>query len=287
MKVSVVIPTYYRPSDLSELFNSLLKQTLKPLEVIVVDDTPIILIKAVCQEYEAKFKEVGINLIYVKNPKERSAAVARNVGAERAGGDIVMFLDSDVILHPTYIENILRVFKEHSNAVGVQGWIVFPKKHKVYYIARIIRKMFLLPHHSKNSCKFLEYPIILTKTINCEALSGANMAFKRSILNEFKFDENLKKYSFMEDLLLSHSVYKKYPNDLYITPHAKCLHKTAKEGKMEGNEWRNHLRQCRKYVLTKLFGLKGSLIYYWQNVGILIIGSLRKIWSFVEKKDKS
>lgn len=279
MKVSVVIPTYYRPSDLSELFNSLLKQILKPLEVIVVDDTPIILIKAVCQKYEAKFKEAGIKLIYIKNPKERSAAVARNVGAEKAGGDIVMFLDSDVILHPSYIENILRVFKEHSDAVGVQGWIVFTRKrNKVYYILQIIRKIFLLSHHSKNSYKFLEYPIVLTKTISCEALSGANMAFKRSILKEFRFDENLKKYSYMEDLLLSHSVYKKYPNGLYITPDAKCLHKATKEGKMKDVEWRNHLRQCRKYVLTKLFGLKGSLIYYRQNVGISIIELIKKFW---------
>ena len=272
MKVSVIIPTYYRPTDLSELFDSLLKQTFKPLEVIVVDDTPTIVIKAVCHEYKAKFKELGIRLIYIKNPKERSLTIARNLGVERARGDIVMFFDSDVILHPTYIENILRVFKEHSNAVGVQGWIVFTRKrNKVYYILQIIRKMFLLTHHSKNSCKFLGYPIVLTKTINCEALSGANMAFKRSVLNEFKFDESLKKYSYMEDVLLSHSIYKKYPNGLYITPDAKCLHKVTKKGKMKDVELRNHMRRCRKYVLTKLFGLKGSLIYYRQSVGISII----------------
>lgn len=36
MKVSIVVPTYGRPNDLADLFDSLLKQTVKPLEVIVL-----------------------------------------------------------------------------------------------------------------------------------------------------------------------------------------------------------------------------------------------------------
>ena len=40
MKVSVIIPTYNRERDLRELFESLLVQTDKPAEVIIVDDTP-------------------------------------------------------------------------------------------------------------------------------------------------------------------------------------------------------------------------------------------------------
>lgn len=59
------------------------------------------------------------------------------------------------------------------------------------------------------------------------------MAFRREILRQFKFDESLKGYSYMEDLLLSHSIHKKYPNSLYITPYAKCIHKVSREGRTE------------------------------------------------------
>ena len=52
MKVSVIVPTYYRPNDLMELLESILKQTVKPLEVIVVDDTPSTIIRDVCVEYK-------------------------------------------------------------------------------------------------------------------------------------------------------------------------------------------------------------------------------------------
>jgi len=49
MRVSVVIPTYSHPKDLSEL-DSFLKQTVMPLEVMV-DDTPLNIIEEVCAKY--------------------------------------------------------------------------------------------------------------------------------------------------------------------------------------------------------------------------------------------
>jgi glycosyltransferase involved in cell wall biosynthesis len=123
MKVSVIIPTYYRPKDLSELLDSLLRQTVKPLEVIVVDDTPSNIIEELCAKYRDKFKRFDIKLVYVRNYKERSAAIARNIGASIARGEIILFFDSDIILYPDYVEKILEVFREKPEALGVQGWI--------------------------------------------------------------------------------------------------------------------------------------------------------------------
>jgi len=286
MKVSVVVPTFYRSDALSEFFDSLLKQTVKPIETVIVDDTPTDAIRNLCGKYSVKFKEVGVALVYIKNPKERSASIARNVGVKNARGDVVMFFDSDVILYSDYIERILEVFKAHPNALGVQGWIVNLGKGKFYYLFQTLNKLFLLQHHSEDSCKYSEYPIVLTKIINCEWLSGANMALKPKVFNEFRFDENLKKYSFMEDFLLSHSIFKKYPNGLFMTPQAKCVHKVSKKGRMNSINRKEHIRRCRKYVFTKLFGSKGLLVYHWQNVGILIIGFLQKISSIGEKRSR-
>lgn len=277
MKVSVVIPTYYRPDDLSELFDSLLRQTAKPFEAIVVDDTPADVIKVVCKEYKVKFETINTELVYTRNPRERSAAVARNVGVEKAKGDIILFLDSDVILYLDFIEKILDVFKENAHAVGVQGWIINRRKGKFYYFLQTFYKTFFLSHHTKNGCKFYESPTVLAKTINCEWLSGANMAVKRHVFSEFRFDENLTGYSYMEDILFSHSIFKKYPDSLFITPYAKCIHKVSEKGRIESKALEEHKRMCRKYVLTKLFGSKGLLIYHWQNIGLSIFGVLRAL----------
>jgi len=273
-KISVVIPTYYRCVELSELFDSILRQTINPAEVIVVDDhTPNDTIKIVCEEYELKFEKINTDLKYLRNPRHRSAAVARNVGIENASGDIIIFLDSDMILYQEFIEKILEVFNNNSNALGVQGWMINNIEYNkiLYSIYLLLAKIFYLAHCSKNSCKYTEYPIILSKIINCEWMKGGNMALKRNILNEFRFDENLTKFSANEDILLSHSIFQKYPNSLFITPYARSIHKCSETGRMEDEEVEEHINWCVKYCLKKLFGFKGLLIYYWRNIGKSIV----------------
>jgi len=277
MKVSVVIPTYYRREDLAELFDSLLKQTFKPFEVIVVDDTPTEEIAVLCDTFKGQFAKQKVHLIYHKNRKKKSLSVARNVGVEKSSGDILMFFDSDVILFPDYIEKILEVFKKFPYAVGVQGWIVNIKRTKFYYIRQVIYRIFRFSHHVKDRCKLFEYPSSLTRIVQCEALIGANFAIKREVFNELRFDENLLGYAYMEDMLFSHTLFKKHPNGLFITPYAKCIHKVSQEGRGEKKELEKHKRACRLYVLTKLFGWKGKLLYCWQNAGGLILLFFKRI----------
>lgn len=284
MNVSIVIPTYYRPKDLSELFNSLLKQTVKPFEIIVVDDTPTDAIKNVCEAYYSRFKEIGIELIYVKNWREQpSLTIARNIGVSVAKGDIILFLDSDVIICSDYIERILEVFEARREVLGVQGWINIKVRRRDLYLWGPLRKIFFLSHLTKNKCKLSEYPYILTGIINCEALNGANMAYRREVFDKLglKFDENMKRYSYMEDVLFSHSLYKIRPNSLYITPYARLIHKRSEEGRTERRGSllleTQYMRSCRKYVLMKLFGVKGLIIFFRQTVGLIFFGVLRKI----------
>jgi len=271
MKVSVIIPTYNRREDLAELLDSLLLQTYKPLEVIVVDDTPTNDIADMCGKFYNKFRERDVNLIYHKNLGKRSSAIARNLGVEKSSGDILMFFDSDVILFPDYIEKILEVFMTNSRALAVQGWIINIERKKFYYLRQVFYKIFCMSHHAKDSCRLFEYPSALTKVIECEALSGANFAVKREVFNHLQFDGNLLGYAYMEDLLFSHSLFKRFPHSLFITPYAKCIHKVSQMGREEKDKLERHKQRCRLYVFTKLFGWKGRLLYNWQNLGGIIL----------------
>ncbi|MGA3059121.1 MAG: glycosyltransferase [Candidatus Bathyarchaeia archaeon] len=282
--ISVVIPTYYRPNDLAELFESILRQTILPLEVIVVDDTPTNEIEALCEVYSVKFKLLYIDLNYVKNSKERSITIARNIGVRMTKGVTVMFFDSDVVLFPDYMENILDVFQKYPNALGVQGWIINIKNPKLSPINKSIVMIFGVHDIFVNDqCKYNRYPTSLTKVINCENLEGAVMSYKRCVLEEFQFDENLKKHSDMEDMLFGFSVRKRYPNSLYITPYAKCIHKFSSEGRGRSNESKKLERIHRQYVLTKVFGIRGAFLFFNQEVGRLILEILAKVSNLVKR----
>jgi len=272
VKASVVIPTYLRQKDLAELFESILNQTCMPLEVIVVDDSPTDEINKLCTEYGTKFAEKGVHLFYIKNDRERSAAIARNIGVENSKGDIVLFLDSDVVLEKNFIEEVLRVFKERPDAIGVAGYITNIRIERG--LKGALRNLFGLVfrthyRYPADRCRLLEYPGTLTRVIECEWLSGSASAYRRDIFKEFKFDENLKGYSYMEDVLFSHLIFKKHPKSLLMTPNARYVHKVSPKDYEENIK--RHKNMCRKYVLVKLYGIKGLLLYYWQNIGYTLI----------------
>lgn len=276
--LSIIIPTYGGPKDLVKLLKSIINQSLMPSSIYIIDDTPKNKIKKIVDKYYLDFKKLDVNLNYFRNSRNCSISTARNLGVEISEGEILLFLDSDIILYQNYIKKIVEPFMKYPNALGVQGWMINILNEGLKY--QLVGKMFKLQEYSKNSCKYGEYPRILNKIIPCEYLYGSNMAIKRKVFEEgFKFDENLKGYSFLEDLLFSHSIYMKYPGYLYITPHAKCIHNS-----------RNNLRKKtfkkinRKYALKKLFGGRGIILYYRQGMGLLVINIYKILFM---RKDKN
>ena len=282
MKASVIIPTYYRSHDLSCLFNSLLEQRVKPGEVLVIDDTPNTEIKSLCEKYFAEFGRTGVTLVYVKNRRERSISVARNVGANMARGNILLFIDSDVILYPDYIEKVLDTFKKYPRVLGVGGWekrlIDYQHPEGVrFYLLQLFDKLFFLWHFSRNSCNAFEIPIELSSTTHSQYLNGQSLSLRKSVFNDLQFDENLKGYSWMEDFLFSASINKKYPESLLITPEAMYTHTISAESRLTGKNLVDVKRRNRKYVLRQLWGSKGLVMFSLQNLGILIFKTVEKL----------
>jgi len=274
MQVSIVIPTYNRANDLKEAMDSILAQTVTPKEVIIVDDSDNDETENLVRQMMDDFKNKTIRLEYIYNEIEKSLTIARNIGAEHSKGDIVLFLDDDVILGKNYIEEILRVYREIPNALGVQGYRINAKPSKV----SIINKLFFLGGCiEKSKCRVLPsmrwtYPYLPDKIISCEWFLGENQSYKRELLQNFRFDENLKRYSCGEDADLSYRVYKRYPNSLYMTPYAKLIHKDSQMGRLPG---RQLIYMCQVYKLYSFFKnidqtLKNKLIFVWSRIGLLI-----------------
>jgi GT2 family glycosyltransferase len=277
MLVSIIIPTYKREKDLQECLNSILSQSDLPFEVIIIDNANSPKTEELVKKNKELFEKNNVFLKYLINRKENSLTSARNIGVKNAVGDIILFLDDDVVLDKGYIKNILKVYEKYPNAIGVQGYITITSNSLLKKFINLISKIFFLFHFEKEKCKVLpslsgSYPSSLNRIAKCEWLSGANHSYKKHIFTEFSYDENLKKYSEGEDLELSYRIFKKYPGSLYITPYAKLVHKTSPQGRLSNKELITMREVYGLYLFYKIIdqNLKNKIIYLWSRVGKLI-----------------
>ena len=98
MKYSIIVPVFNRPDEVDELLESLCSQTVKDFEVIIVEDGSKKPCKDVCDKY-ASILDLHYYLKENSGPGQ-----SRNYGVERAHGDYVIILDSDVVLPDGYME---------------------------------------------------------------------------------------------------------------------------------------------------------------------------------------
>lgn len=109
MKLSVIVATYNRKDELKDLLESFSRQTLPPehYEVIIVDDGST-------DGTDLLIKELKLSLpfpIHYYYQPNQGPGRARTVGMQKATGDIFIFVDSDCIVPPHYLENVRVVFE--------------------------------------------------------------------------------------------------------------------------------------------------------------------------------
>ena len=100
MKYSFIIPVYNRPDEVDELLDSLTRQAYADFEVIIVEDGSDVRCDEVCMKYRDL-----LNLKYYCKPNS-GPGQSRNYGVERATGDYVIILDSDVVVPPGYLKAV-------------------------------------------------------------------------------------------------------------------------------------------------------------------------------------
>lgn len=108
--ISVIIPVYNVEKYLRKCINSILNQTYKNLEIILVDDGSPDKCGKICDEYREK--DLRVHVIHKENG---GLSDARNIGIKNATGKYIVFIDSDDWIHPNMIE-ILFYEIQKSNA---------------------------------------------------------------------------------------------------------------------------------------------------------------------------
>jgi glycosyltransferase involved in cell wall biosynthesis len=117
-KISVIVPVYNVSRYLTKCIDSILNQTFKDFELILVDDGSTDNSGTICDDYKNKYE--FIKVIHTKNC---GVSNARNVGIEISGGDYITFIDSDDYIDTRFLEILYKLLMEHSADIVIGGCI--------------------------------------------------------------------------------------------------------------------------------------------------------------------
>ena len=220
MTLTAVIPTRNRPNDLAKAVASLLAQTRPADELVVVDQSPgdesAGLVQAMFHPGQPT------RLVYIHDPQIAGLVDAKRVGSTRAAGDIVCFLEDDVILEPEYMARIEEGFVSRPAMCGCSGiitnWPGASRRH-VAVRALFFRGIFDDPRLRR----FAEAIGGAQNLIPCDVLSGGLSAWRRHVFAEVPFDTRNGFFMF-EDMEFSTRVVRALGHVLYINPAARLEH---------------------------------------------------------------
>lgn len=293
MNYSIIVPTCNRQKDLASLMDSILKQTILPAEVIVIDQSECDDTKKYIGSLAGRPLSGNIDFIYIHQIK-KSLVAARNKGIDLARGQIVSFLDDDVVLFENYYEKVLHYFDNDKKIGGLSGNIIIENKSRSWKgkIWRTLQKLFLLDNFDgKMTSSGFGYPIHgfegeNERPMQVEMLSGCNMNFRKELLGNDKFDEWFTGYSYREDAEFSYRISRK--TVLKMIPEARLYHNCSRSNRMNLEdqkilEIKNYYYVYKKHA--KKTGISNFLFFY-ALFGLFVIYLIEYVCNFKVEKYK-
>lgn len=174
--ISVIVPIYNSKQYLNECIESILNQTYKDFELILVNDGSTDESKLICNEYLKKN-----NNIKVLNQENRGVSSARNKGISIATGNFLCFVDSDDKIDKSYLENLIELQKKY-NADIVEVATCYMQKNK-------------LKRKSKYKEEVLTAIQMMSRLYSEEGINGVlitNKLFNKQLFKKIRFEEGHK-----------------------------------------------------------------------------------------------
>ena len=201
-KVSVIVPVYNVEDYLERCLNSLVRQTLKEIEIIVVNDGSPDGSQEIVDRFKEKYPDKIVSIIL----ENQGVSNARNVGMEHATGEFIGFVDSDDYVDETMYEKMYEKAKKEDSQIVASGFT------KLYVASSMDFQLGDMELYGKS---LRENPKIL--------VSGVPYIWNKIFSRELIIKHNLKfqKFRIFEDLLFTYECFlyanriSKYDRPLY------------------------------------------------------------------------
>ncbi|WP_075958325.1 glycosyltransferase family 2 protein [Ornithinimicrobium sp. CNJ-824] len=170
LTASVVIPTYNRVDYIATCLQHVHRQTVQPVEVIVVDASP--------NHGTQRLVEQFPGVTYIRSRHGRgTTATSRAIGVERSSGDVIVYLDDDAYPSPTWLAELLKRYGP-PDVAGVGGRTDNGQPHEEHEgldeIGRLLPNGQLTGHFAARS----------SGDVEVDHLLGANMSMRRDVIQE-------------------------------------------------------------------------------------------------------
>ena len=173
-KISIIVPVYNSEKHLRKCIDSLVGQTFKDIEIILVNDGSRDSSQEIIDEYAAKYPEM-IKAIYQEN---RGQAAARNHGLEIAEGDYIFFVDSDDYVDVTACEKTYNEAVAKGYDIVCFGYWIENKGERTY------REYFTVKCEDKKAQYFINDTSPWNKLISRSLFSENGLKFLESYIYE-------------------------------------------------------------------------------------------------------
>ena len=266
-------------------------QSRPPDELILVDQSDSDVSRGGIQDM-VKAACYVIRLIYIYDPSVRGLVDAKRVGALNSSGDIVCFLEDDVILESDYIGQMERVFADYPTMMGCCGVITnlpelppgyvwfFRLFHRgIFHDARVGVHGYLSGRDGT--------------MIPSRFLSGGTSAFRKCVFEKVHFDlEN--GFFMLEDIDFSMRASKGFGNCFYINPSARLTHYMSPINRaVLGQKYRRKVKEFLVFYKKHGVGVAAFASLLWLLIGLWmeamltalrarninpLVGYLRGVW---------
>lgn len=251
MRVTAIIPTVDRPGLLRDTLRSLAACAPGVDEVLVVDADPTETARPVVEA--AAGIRPGWQIRHLV--AARGACRQRNMALDLAGGDVVLFLDDDVLLERSAIGRLLTAF-EDLRVVGATGHTLEPSPRRFSLKHSVVRR--LLPGARRQGRMSISgYPARLwdvERLRNVEVMNGCWMAARADLARQVRFDEALEApggYASLDDEDFSYRLSRH--GILRFVPDARVEHRNTGFTSADQRAFNRALLRNRVYAYRKNF----------------------------------
>lgn len=242
MFISVIIPTYNRVDTLHKCLEYLKKQSIRSenFEIVIVDDCSKDNTPEFCKKYVSQNK----NIKYIRNETNQGLATTRNIGIRACKGDLLVFLDNDLLVADDYLQTILEVHEKYKNEkIAVMSNITYqPEILKKTNFGTYIQSR-AIGYRSGKDMMNIDY----NDLPNNYFAGGGSTIKTKDAYSIGLFEEGLKKYG-SEDELFGFR-FKKSGGRIMFLNNAKIIHY---DSNILPQYWRTKYIELGRYSLRTL-----------------------------------